>query len=271
MIVVKFTRLMVALGALIVTVKTQDYSDDSFNDVMPKLLDRMEKMEIKMNEIEIKMNDMEIRERSMKHQIRILQNNLHKQREENERLKVLTLAMEEKKNRDDFRIPKQGKDGETDTEIVNKGNQTSEAQSRIRQAPNEPVAFSTYISKYVDHLGINQVIKYDGVLTNEGNAYNVHSGMFTCPQDGLYLISFFVATISNQAVFVQLMVDDINDSGAVAYSMHPGQNDQGGNVALLRLRRGQSVWIQTHFRSESSLASTTEFRYATFSGVLLSD
>ncbi|KAK3588167.1 hypothetical protein CHS0354_012232 [Potamilus streckersoni] len=242
MIVDKLTQLMVALGALIVTVKARDSSDDSLNHGMAKILDRMEKkeikmnqMEIKMNQMEIKMNQMEIRERSMKRQISILKIDLLKQMEESERLKaLLTVAREEKYNSDDFGIPKQGKEAETDSKIVNNGNK---AQSRVRQSPNEPVAFSTYVSKYVDNLGINQVIKYDGVLTNEGNAYNVHTGMFTCPQDGLYLVSFFVATVNNQTVWVQLMVDDINDSGAVAHSMHPGQDHQGGNVAILRLRR----------------------------------
>ncbi|KAL3831364.1 hypothetical protein ACJMK2_023117 [Sinanodonta woodiana] len=265
MIAVNFTRLIFALCAFVITAKAGDSSYDSSNDVLSKLIDRMEKMETKMKE-------MEIREDSMREEIRILKNDLYEQKEETNRLKsLLTLVRSENYNSDDVRIPKEDNHMEVDSKDVNNGNKMSKPELRIRQAANQPVAFSTYITDYVSHLGINQVIKYNGVMTNEGNAYNALTGIFTCPQDGLYLFSFFANSIHGQPVWVQLMVDDINVSDAVANSPPDDQDDQGGNVAILRLTTGQLVWTSTHFHSDSTLAGTRDFRHVTFSGVRLSD
>ncbi|KAL3831366.1 hypothetical protein ACJMK2_023119 [Sinanodonta woodiana] len=265
MIAVNFTRLIFALCAFVITAKAEDSSYDSSNDLLSKLIDRMEKMETKMKE-------MEIREDSMRQEIRILKNDLYEQKEETNRLKsLITLVRSENYNRDDVRIPKEDNHMEFDSKGVNNGNKTSKPELRIRQTASQPVAFSTYLTDYVYHLGINQVIKYNGVLTNEGNAYNALTGIFTCPEDGLYLFSFFATTINNQAVWVRLMVDDINVSDAVGYSLRDGQDDQGGNVAILRLTAGQSVWTSTQFHGDSTLAGTRDFRHVTFSGVRLSD
>ncbi|KAL3831367.1 hypothetical protein ACJMK2_023120 [Sinanodonta woodiana] len=265
MIAVNFTLLILAQCAFVITAKAGYSSYDSSNDVLSKLIDRMEKMETKMKE-------MEIREDSMRQEIRILRNDLYEQKEETNRLKsLLTLVTSENYNSDDVRIPKEDHDMEVDSKDVNNGIQTSKPELRIRQVASQPVAFSTYLTDYVSHLGINQVIKYNGVLTNEGNAYNSHTGIFTCPQDGLYLFSFFAATINNHAVWVRLMVDDINVSDAVAFSVRYTPDNQGGNVAILRLRTGQEVWTSTFTNSDSTLAATREFRHVTFSGVRLSD
>ncbi|KAL3831369.1 hypothetical protein ACJMK2_023122 [Sinanodonta woodiana] len=265
MIAANFTRLIFTICAFVITAKAEYSSYDSSNDVLSKLFDRMEKMETKMKE-------MENREDSLRQEIRILKNDLYNQKEETKRLKVLlTSVRSENYNIDDVRIPKDNSDMEFDSKKKNNGNETTKSEFRIRQVANQPVAFSTYLTDYVHHLGIDQVIKYNGVLTNEGNAYNSHTGIFTCPQDGLYLISFFVNSMHGQPVWVRLMVDDINVSDAVGYSAGDGQDDQGGNVAILRLRAGQLVWTSTHFHSDSTLASTTEFRHVTFSGVRLSD
>ncbi|KAK3588168.1 hypothetical protein CHS0354_012233 [Potamilus streckersoni] len=260
MIAVQFTRLIVALCTFVVSSKARDSSHEFCNDVILKLLVRMETMETKMKEMEC----------SMQAEIRILNNDLFKQKEETERLKgLITLVRAEKHNMDNFRIPKQNNDVEFDSKAMNNGGKKSKLEFHIRQASSEPVAFSVYITDYVRHLGINQAIEYDGVLTNEGNVYNAHTGIFTCPQDGLYL-TFFVTTINNQSVWVQLMVDDVNVSDAVSYSLRDSQDDQGGNVAILRLRMGQSVWTSTHYHGDSILVANTEFQHMTFSGVRLS-
>ncbi|KAL3831363.1 hypothetical protein ACJMK2_023116 [Sinanodonta woodiana] len=265
MVTVNFTRLIFAICAFVNTAKAGDSSYDSSNDVLLKLVERMEKMETKMKE-------MENRENSMRQEIRILKNDLYMQKEETNRLKsLLTSVRSENYNMDDVRIPKQDNDMEFDSKDVNNDNKTSKPEFRIRQVANEPIAFSTYITDYVYHLGINQVIKYNGVLTNEGSAYNSHTGIFTCPQGGLYLISFFANSMNGHPVWVQLMVDDINVSDAVGYSLRDNQDNQGGNVAILRLRAGQLVWTSIHYHSDSTLAGTREFRHVTFSGVRLSD
>ncbi|KAL3888507.1 hypothetical protein ACJMK2_000873 [Sinanodonta woodiana] len=142
---------------------------------------------------------------------------------------------------------------------------------RFLEHPHEPVAFSTYLPNLVSGLGLKQTIKYGGVLTNEGNAYNPYTGVFTCPSSGLYLISFFTSIQGISGAWVRLVVDEINVSAAVSRGFDPNGDDQGGNVAILRLTAGQSVWTEVHYKTNTNLSSTTEFRHVTFSGVRLSD
>ena len=47
--------------------------------------------------------------------------------------------------------------------------------SGIRQE-TFPVAFTAYVDHKIEHLGIDQPIKYDKVLVNVGSAYNVNTG-----------------------------------------------------------------------------------------------
>ncbi|KAK3611588.1 hypothetical protein CHS0354_018104 [Potamilus streckersoni] len=136
---------------------------------------------------------------------------------------------------------------------------------------SRPVAFSAYITHFTSHLGIDQIIRYDGVLTNEGNAYNPLTGVFTCPKDGLYLLAFFTATVNDGFSWVKLVVDGITVSNAVSNGVRVGNDDQGGNVALIRLTAGQSVWTATFFKPDIELDSTSDFRHVTFSSVCLSD
>ncbi|KAK3580242.1 hypothetical protein CHS0354_012769 [Potamilus streckersoni] len=133
-----------------------------------------------------------------------------------------------------------------------------------------PVSFSVYLAHYTTHLGDHQVIKYDGVLTNEGNGYNPITGIFTCPEEGLYLFSFFTATLNEHKTWVELVVDGAGVSHAVSEGVRGGHDDQGGNVAILRIRAGQSVWIAIHGGADAELDSLDGYRHVTFSGVRLS-
>ncbi|KAL3888350.1 hypothetical protein ACJMK2_000720 [Sinanodonta woodiana] len=142
---------------------------------------------------------------------------------------------------------------------------------RFLELPTGPVAFSAYLAQSISELGLKQRIKYGGVLTNEGNAYNPNTGIFTCPSSGLYLISFFTSIHGISGTWVRLVVDDINVSDAVSRGFDPNGDDQGGNVAILRLTTGQSVWTEVQLLTNANLSSTTEFRHVTFSGVRLSD
>ncbi|XP_052792124.1 complement C1q subcomponent subunit B-like [Mya arenaria] len=108
----------------------------------------------------------------------------------------------------------------------------SSPQRYTRQS--EGVAFSVWL----DHsatLGPSQVIRFNRVITNEGSGYNVHSGVFTCPQAGMYLFAFM----------------DL----------------QGGNTVVLRLQQGDVVEIEeqygNHVEGYGTLGLTS------FTGVLL--
>ena len=107
------------------------------------------------------------------------------------------------------------------------------------------------------------------IITNEGNGYSVHTGVFTCPEAGMYL---FIFTIGERGlngangVATRLNVNSANKVDAVVDSFHTAQDLQGGNSLLVRLKVGDAVWIDTfggHVEGSGGL------RLTTFSGVFL--
>jgi len=49
------------------------------------------------------------------------------------------------------------------------------------------VSFYARLSKHVA-LGTTQTVIFDEVATNNGHAYNKHTGHFTAPRDGTYFL-----------------------------------------------------------------------------------
>lgn len=65
-----------------------------------------------------------------------------------------------------------------------------------------PVAFSAYVSNYQSSLAPHKIVTFDGVILNEGSGYNNHTGVFTSPVSGVYLVSFFIADRDiNQVIY----------------------------------------------------------------------
>ena len=133
------------------------------------------------------------------------------------------------------------------------------------------VAFSAYLDNKLTQLSTGHVIKCNKPLLNIGNAYNAHTGVFTVPTTGVYLLTF---TICDNApghwTFVKLVVDDRNLVDAVLSPVPSGFSDfMGGNTAIVQLSASESVWLEVYNTATGELESEEKFRYVTFSGVLL--
>ena len=57
------------------------------------------------------------------------------------------------------------------------------------------VAFSAYLDHTLTNVGQHETIIFNQVVLNEAEAYDTNSGIFTCPQDGVYLFSFFIGKV----------------------------------------------------------------------------
>ncbi|WAR00460.1 C1QL4-like protein [Mya arenaria] len=99
---------------------------------------------------------------------------------------------------------------------------------------------------------------YVQVITNEGSGYNVHSGVFTCPQAGIEAM---------RGITAQLVVNGTPKIHGVADPFHDHQDLQGGNTVVLRLQQGDVVEIEeqygNHVEGYGTLGLTS------FTGVLL--
>ncbi|XP_062617244.1 uncharacterized protein LOC134278953 [Saccostrea cucullata] len=51
------------------------------------------------------------------------------------------------------------------------------------------VAFHAILSKGLNNIPIDTILKFENVLTNEGEGYSPTTGKFTAPEDGVYYFS----------------------------------------------------------------------------------
>ena len=65
------------------------------------------------------------------------------------------------------------------------------------------VGFSSYLNHNLDGVHSGQTIVFNSALYNDGNAYSLSTGVFTCPYDGVYMFIYF---IGNSIIFYILMI-----------------------------------------------------------------
>ncbi|KAH3811911.1 complement C1q-like protein 4 [Dreissena polymorpha] len=133
-------------------------------------------------------------------------------------------------------------------------------------------AFSVYLS-HNSNLGAGQTIVFDQAIINEGNGYNVYTGMFTCPMAGLYLFSFevMVMGVSDNTVtgaWVDLVVNARNTEDGAVDAHHQVQELQGGNTVVLRLNVGDAVWLANRGANDH-VDGSTGLHATSFTGVFL--
>ena len=148
--------------------------------------------------------------------------------------------------------------------------------SNVRCEASKPArkkaAFSASLDHDIDTTRAEDVI-FNTVILNEGGYYNPSTGVFTCPWNGVYDISFFVGQRTDdkspKGVWANLKVNDKTIAMGVVdvYSKH--QDLQGGNRVLVRLEEGDKVVVtvsegKSHIEGTSHAAST-------FSAVYLFD
>ena len=59
------------------------------------------------------------------------------------------------------------------------------------------VAFSAYVDQNTPPSGANNKFVFNKVLTNEGEAYDESTGVFTCPISGIYVFTVVASTFNN--------------------------------------------------------------------------
>ena len=107
------------------------------------------------------------------------------------------------------------------------------------------------------------------MITNDGSGYDPQTGVFTCPTSGLYLFSFTVETFHTNSAYASLVANGNVIAHAIAEPFHSKQDAQGSNAAVLRLKRGNTVWIRATKNTEHVFGGKNGFNV--FTGVYLND
>jgi hypothetical protein len=89
-------------------------------------------------------------------------------------------------------------------------------------------------------LGTTQTVIFDEVLTNNGHAYNKHTGHFTAPGDGTY---YFATSFVNysRSTHLQMMKNGKDIGRGVGY---PDHASTGSINAIVNLKKGDVILLR---------------------------
>ncbi|XP_021366869.1 uncharacterized protein LOC110459092 [Mizuhopecten yessoensis] len=85
---------------------------------------------------------------------------------------------------------------------------------RVGAPTDGSVAFYAYLSASINEPGDAYTIKFDHVITNNGNHYNPVTGAFTCPKDGVYVFNWSIGRNSIGFIHSELR----KNGAAIGYS-----------------------------------------------------
>ncbi|KAH3715647.1 hypothetical protein DPMN_058359 [Dreissena polymorpha] len=116
-----------------------------------------------------------------------------------------------------------------------------------------------------EHIGLNQNIIFDNVITNEGGGYHPLHGVFIAPQYGYYVLSSAAFTFGNGEINTAMG----HNGNIIAYIYGHGDNgrhDQGSQTVVTWLDVGDEKAVQNKNYTGTSIFG---YLYSSFSGYLL--
>lgn len=122
------------------------------------------------------------------------------------------------------------------------------------------VSFSVSLSYKPLTLGVGQTVKYDAVLTNNGNGYDNRTGVFTCPVAGTYRHMFVVDSLSTPDIILHLNVNKITVGRLYVSHLHKENTYvQISRTVIVKLQTGDQDKV-VNGQKNPLHASLYEFR-----------
>nr|XP_011412015.2 collagen alpha-2(VIII) chain [Crassostrea gigas] len=111
-------------------------------------------------------------------------------------------------------------------------------------SPSSPksVSFSVNVMSTPLNPGAGQTVKYDAVLTNDGNGYDDRTGVFTCPVAGTYM--FVVDALSRPRIWLELKVNNNTVGRLHVYPEHRADLIQMSRTVIVKLKTGDNVKVE---------------------------
>jgi len=89
-------------------------------------------------------------------------------------------------------------------------------------------------------LGTTQTVIFDEVVTNNGHAYNKHTGHFIAPRDGTYYFATSFLNVS-RGTHLQMMKNGQDIGRGLAY---PDHGSTGSINVIVNLKKGDVVLLR---------------------------
>ena len=130
------------------------------------------------------------------------------------------------------------------------------------------VAFCAYMSTSENSPSLHHIFVYDIVKTNLGSAYNRYSGMFTAPDDGVYVFTWTIFSDYNSIVFTQIVVNSATFDNMLTDSQEIHDIHSGTKLIVVSLTRGDVVYVRTDdtYQSGGNVFSGRAFGHSSFCG-----
>lgn len=139
---------------------------------------------------------------------------------------------------------------------------TSRTEELENNANGPKMAFLATMGTVVS-VPAESTVKFDTVVTNVGNGYNINDGMFSVQYDGIYLFSAAVMTFRNGTIQSYFSLN--GKMIAMIYaSTSDGLHDQAANTVILQLQKNDRVCVVSRHT-----ANIIGSNYSSFSGTLL--
>jgi hypothetical protein len=126
---------------------------------------------------------------------------------------------------------------------------------------------------FPSNLGQHGNMVFDGVLLNEGNAYNPSTGIFTCSNAGTYVFSWTYIVSPGSFLHTQLMVNHAPYVSSLADAQgHSTGVETGTHTAVAHLNSGDVAYIRAASTGHGQVywgLHDQSHGYCTFSGWLL--
>ncbi|XP_062595695.1 uncharacterized protein LOC134257062 [Saccostrea cucullata] len=128
------------------------------------------------------------------------------------------------------------------------------------------VAFTAGVSSSTGSWNSGTLV-FDRIVYNIGGGYDSSTGVFTAPVDGHFVFFVNVQGYSDKSVYTYIV---LNGSAKVTTMVYNGDNeyyDSGPNLVVLRLIKGDRVWVKHYFGS--GYYTDGDAPVTTFSGFLI--
>ena len=130
------------------------------------------------------------------------------------------------------------------------------------------VAFCAYMSTSENSPSLHHIFVYDIVKTNLGSAYNRNSGMFTAPDDGVYVFTWTIFSDFRSYVHTQIVVNSAVFDNMITDSEEIADIHSSTKLIIVSLTRGDVVYVRTDdtYHSGGNVYSGRQFGHSSFCG-----
>lgn len=125
-------------------------------------------------------------------------------------------------------------------------------------------AFDARVGTSIKNLGVNGRVVFNTVVSNHGLGYNASSGIFTAHRSGIYVFDWTILPWQGSNAHTAITLNDKFQSWSYCDSGKSGILQSCSKMAVLKLQRGDKVWIAV-FRGQAVIHST----FSSFSGYKL--